>query len=234
MTRFRERLPRLRHVERDYARETIDRDARSKSRKFDGVRSAPDSPGSQTSGTLSRTGNTPAGPHYEDFPQLEDGIGTVRLFLEDAKAVSRRRRRAWAPVSATLVTAEMPALTVQRFADRLNRIDGVDVNVCVVKNDFFGGDIHIAGLLTAQDILAHLDRFPDTRNTIYIPQICLRDLELFLDDVTLAEARERSGLDLRPVGNRPRDLAAALGLLASGRRGYPVSRHWITEESIVT
>ena len=37
---------------------------------------------------------------------------------------------------------------------RLNRIADVELNVCVVKNDFFGGGINIAGLLTAQDIMA--------------------------------------------------------------------------------
>ena len=59
-----------------------------------------------------------------------------------------------------------PPQYVQAFADRLNRIEGVNINVCVVKNDFFGGDIHIAGLLTAQDIMAHLksvSRLPPNR-----------------------------------------------------------------------
>jgi NifB/MoaA-like Fe-S oxidoreductase len=174
----------------------------------------------------------PGRTHYEEFPQLEDGIGTVRLFLEDARAVSGRLpARVETPIRATLVTAEMPAATVRRFADRLNRIEGVNLNVCVVRNEFFGGDIHVAGLLTARDILSQLADDPETRDVVYIPQICLRDASLFLDDVTIDEARRESGLDLRPVGNRPRDLAAALGLLAPGRRGYPASRPWVIEAS---
>ena len=231
MTRFRERLPSLVHVERDYARELIAK-VTKRSREFE-----------RTLGTrfawladewyFISEQKYPGRAHYEDFPQLEDGIGTVRLFLEDANAISRRLpQRVETPVSATLVTAEMPAPTVRRFADRLNRIDGVDVNVCVVKNDFFGGDIHIAGLLTAQDILAQLKTFPGLRETVYLPQICLRDGVVFLDDLTIDEARAQSRLDLRVVGNRPRDLAAAMGLLSSGRREYPASRHWVTEENV--
>jgi NifB/MoaA-like Fe-S oxidoreductase len=124
----------------------------------------------------------------------------------------------------------MPAPLVQQFATRLNRIEGVEVNVCVVKNDFFGGDIHIAGLLTAADILVQLEAFPDCKPTVYLPKICLRDETLFLDDRTLEDARRESGLDLRAVGNTPRDLAEALGLLSPARAVRPPESHWFMEE----
>ena len=132
------------------------------------------------------------------------------------------------PIHATLVTAEMPAAIVQGFARRLNQIQGVNVNVCVIKNNFFGGDIHIAGLMTAQDILAQLREFPECHETVYLPKICLRDGELFLDDMTIDEARRESGRDLRVVGNTPRDLAAALGLLTS-RTHAPARTGWLIE-----
>jgi NifB/MoaA-like Fe-S oxidoreductase len=173
----------------------------------------------------------PGKAHYEEFPQLEDGIGTMRLFKEGARSVNRRLPDIIPiPVSATLVTAEMPAEVVQDFADRLNKIRNVDVNVCVVSNNFFGGDIHIAGLLTAQDILASLKQFDQCRDTVYIPRICLRDDDLFLDDVTLDEARETSGLDLRSVGNTPEALAEAMGLI-SMRRAQPQLAHLMIEET---
>ena len=66
----------------------------------------------------------------------------------------------------------MKYLKTPEASDRLNRIENVEVNVCVVKNQFFGGDIHIAGLLTATDISAQLRAFPDCRQTIYLPKIC--------------------------------------------------------------
>jgi putative radical SAM enzyme (TIGR03279 family) len=231
MTRFRERLPKLRHVERDYAREMISRVAR-RGREFErrlGSRFAWLADEWYYIAGVSYPGKA----HYEEFPQLEDGIGTVRLFLEDARLIERSLpARSEAQVSATLVTAEMPAAAVRRLADRLNRIEGVDLNVCVVKNDFFGADIHIAGLLTAQDILAHLRRFAEVKRTVFLPQICLRDRTLFLDDVTIDDARAESGLDLRVVGNRPRDLAEALGLLAPARRGRQASRAWMMEPGV--
>ncbi len=229
MTRFRERLPQLSHVERDYAREMIAR-VNDHAKRFNtmiGTRFA-----WLADEWYHIAGqDVPPRSHYEDFPQLEDGIGTIRLFLDDAKRTGLRLPiRVPISIEATLVTAEMPAQHVQAFADRLNRIEGVNINVCVVKNDFFGGDIHIAGLLTAQDILAHLKNFPGCHQTVYIPKICLRDDVLFLDDVTLEEARVSSGLDLRAVGNTPHDLAQALGLIRSAAPSRRDTR-WQMEET---
>lgn len=230
MTRFRERLPQLAHVERDYARQMIER-VHAHAEHFE-----------QTLGSRFawladewyHIAQQPVPPraHYEDFPQLEDGIGTIRLFLENMRQLMPRLpARVPVPVQATLVTAEMPAVHVRTLADRLNRIEGVSINVCVVKNDFFGGDIHIAGLLTAQDILGQLKIFKDCHPTVYIPKICLRDDTLFLDDVTLDEARATSGLDLRAVGNTPRDLAQALGLVRLALSNRSASR-WMMEDKI--
>lgn len=232
MTRFRERLPKLTHVERDYARQMIAQIDKIEKEFMTmlGTRFVWLADEWYVIAEMPIPGKS----HYEDFPQLEDGIGTIRLFLESARQVEKRLPQSVpVPVEATLVTAEMPAAVVQQFADRLNRIEGVHINVCVIKNDFFGGDIHIAGLLTAQDILAQVPQFAARHATIYLPAICLRDGTLFLDDVTLEEARQQSGLDLRVVGNTPRDLAEALGLIrpTAERRTGPSG--WLMEESPV-
>ncbi len=232
MTRFRERLPRLRHVERDYARDVIAQVSR-RCREFEkrlGTRFA----WLADEWYFIAGKSYPGTGHYEDFPQLEDGIGTVRLFLDDVRSIMRQLpARAPHPVSATLVTAEMPAAAVQRLADLLNKVEGVSLDVCVVKNEFFGGDIHIAGLLTGQDILTQVMRNGRPGRIVYIPRICLRDGTLFLDDITLDQARQESGLDLRAVGNLPRDLAAEMGLLSRAGGIRHTSRPWITEESVV-
>lgn len=226
LTKFRERLPKLVSADRDYARQMID-DIRQRERVF-----------------LDRLGTRfawlsdewyfladrpiPGAEHYEEFPQLEDGIGTVRLFLDNARSLERRLpARAEKPVKATLVTAELPAEIVKRFAERLNRIDGIDLNVCVVKNRFFGGGINIAGLITATDLLEELESFP-VHETIFVPSICLRDDHLFLDDYTIEGLREETGRDFRATGTKPRDLVTALGLLPPERRRNP-SQHWQME-----
>jgi putative radical SAM enzyme (TIGR03279 family) len=227
VTQFRERLPKLTTASRDYAVEMIaeiDRSARRFRREL-GTRFA----WLSDEWYFLAEKPFPAAAHYEEFPQLEDGIGTVRLFLDDAARLERRLPdRAPTPVSATLVTAELPAQIVGALAERLNRIEGVDVNVCVVKNRFFGGSINIAGLITATDLLEHLAQFP-ARETLYLPSICLRDDRLFLDDYTVEDIRRETGREVRVVGTKPSDLAEAMGLIAPRRRRAAENR-WMMEE----
>jgi len=228
LTKFRERLPRLRSADRDYAAAMVDH-VRRRSLKF-----------RRELGTrfvwLSDEWHFLAGrpvpgmAHYEDFPQLEDGIGTVRLFLDEARRLERRLpAHAPRPVSATLVTAELPGPILQQFAGRLNRIRGVDVNVCVVRNAFFGGGINIAGLLTAADILEQLAGFP-LRESLVLPRICLRDGQLFLDDWTVEEASREVGRPILVSETSPRGLCALLGLLPPARPRRPLPERWVIED----
>ncbi len=217
LTRFRERLPNMMRVEREFAQKMIQQ-VEAHARRF-----------KNTLGTrfvwlgdewYHIAGKSyPGKAHYEEFPQLEDGIGTMRLFMEDLKAVERRLPRSVpVEVRATLVTAELPADIVKQMVELFNKVDGVHLNVCVVKNSFFGGNIHIAGLLTASDILEQLSTFAERADTVYLPSICLRDEILFLDDLTVEDARLQSGIDLRVTGCKPRDLAEKLGLITPNGR----------------
>jgi putative radical SAM enzyme (TIGR03279 family) len=227
LTRFRERLPKLATADRDYAREMIDVIAKQE-RKFNRrleTRFAWLSDEWYFLAGLPMPGRR----HYEDFPQLEDGIGTVRLFLDEAEQIVRKLP-ASAPqaVSATLVTAELAAAVVTGFANALNQVEGVDINVCVIKNDFFGGVINIAGLLTATDIIAAVNQFP-TKERVYIPAICLRDRNVFLDDLTIQDVAEQTGREIRVIDPKPRALAVDLGLAAEGRARGVTSEHWMME-----
>jgi putative radical SAM enzyme (TIGR03279 family) len=231
LTKFRERLPKLATANRDYARAMID-DIQRVERAFTnrlGTRFAWLSDEWYFLADVPIPGTV----HYEEFPQLEDGIGTVRLFLDNLRSLEKRLpARAPHPVKATLITAELAARHIQDLASRLNQIEGVDLNVCVVKNAFFGGGINITGLLTATDILEQIDAFP-THETIYIPSICLRDNTLFLDDYTLDEIRAQSGRDFRVVGTKPRDLVVALGLMQPERSRKLWPNRWVMEEAPV-
>ncbi len=227
-TQFRERLPNLGGVERDYAREMIAA-VQKEEKRFERLL------GTRFAWLADEWYHIaevpyPGKAHYEDFPQLEDGIGTVRLFLEKAKTASRKLPQSVpVPLRATLVTAEMPAQILQEFATRLNAIENVAVNVCVVPNRFFGGDIHIAGLMTWQDICHTLEAMPERAETLYLPSVCLRDGELFLDDVTLTEAREQTGWEIRVVDNNPIALCEAMGLLVPSRNSVASAHHWLIE-----
>jgi putative radical SAM enzyme (TIGR03279 family) len=233
MTQFRERLPHLQKVERDYAREMI-ATVRRKERAFNnqlGTRFVWLADEWYHIAEMPYPGRA----HYEEFPQLEDGIGTVRLFLDDAKRLSPKLPECVPePIRATLITAAMPAPVVRGFAHRLSQIEGVEINVCVIENHYFGGDIHIAGLITATDIIAQLKTFPECHSVVYVPRIAVRDDSVFLDDYSLEEVRQETGKDIRIVGHNPRALAEALGLVRPSSRDNTALPSWIMEENLVS
>jgi putative radical SAM enzyme (TIGR03279 family) len=135
--------------------------------------------------------------HYEGFPQLEDGVGLVRLFLDEMeKLVKTLPKSVPTPRSYTIVTGEVAGPLLNQFANVMNTIDGLTVNVCAVHNWFFAGNINIAGLIVGKDIIRALADFP-VNDTVMLPSVMLRDgEEVFLDEMTLTELRTALG---RPV-----------------------------------
>jgi putative radical SAM enzyme (TIGR03279 family) len=151
---------------------------------------------------------------YEGFPQLEDGVGLVRLFLDDVKKVAKRLpERVSTPRTATLVTGELARPLLQQLADTLSQVGGVRVNVCAVHNSFFEGNISVAGLLTGRDISAALDAMgDDLGERIVVPSIMLRDpdRDIFLDDMTLAQFRDTVCREVCVVERMPSAAARAI------------------------
>lgn len=156
----------------------------------------------------------PPRSHYEGFPQLEDGVGLVRLFLDDLKKLERRiPKKVKTPRSFTLATGEIAAPLLEKFAEIVNRVEGLSVNVCKIHNWFFEGNINIAGLIVGADLLRGLSEFEgELGDTVLIPSVMLRDgEEVFLDEMTLDDVRAQAP---RPIRVVPRDpLSAAKEML---------------------
>src|SRR5439155_1171921 len=117
----------------------------------------------------------------------------------------------------TLVTGRM-------FGPRLGALlrgaglDGDDVRIVPVPNDFFGSAIGVAGLLTGQDIRRHLATLPDLGRAVLVPAVAVRDADgVFLDDLTPADLGRDLGVPVRVVEPSPQALLGALR-----RTGRPV------------
>ncbi len=156
----------------------------------------------------------PAARQYEGFPQLEDGVGMVRLFQDDVKKVARKLpSRLPAPRSATLVTGELAAPFLNSLADTFNQVENLNVNVCAVHNTFFEGNISIAGLLTGRDVAQALRTMGNAvGERVVLPSIMLRDpdRDIFLDDMTLSEFEARVGREVHVVERMPSAAAKAI------------------------
>src|SRR5262249_55739959 len=105
--------------------------------------------------------NVPPRKHYGDYPQIEDGIGMVRSFTNQFESLLRRLKRAQvsearpaprAP-SGSLLTGTLFAPVLAKLIDRLNQQFETRLKVIAVGNEYFGGDVSVAGLLTGGDFL---------------------------------------------------------------------------------
>jgi putative radical SAM enzyme (TIGR03279 family) len=136
----------------------------------------------------------PPADEYDGFPQLENGVGMVRSFLDLFKerqqsfpdSLERSRR-------ITLITGRAAEPFMARVADRLSRIENLTAELIAADNEFFGGCVTVSGLLTGADILGALRDRP-ARGTVFLPPNCLNADGLFLDDVTVDDLECKLGL----------------------------------------
>lgn len=121
----------------------------------------------------------PPATAYEAFPQLENGIGMARQFLNALRRLSCPDRLPAGKV--TLVTGTLAAPLLARLADRM-RAAGGDVEVVPVPNAFYGGGVSVAGLLTGRDVLATLRR-RDLGRLVLLPSAMVNADGVLLDDL---------------------------------------------------
>ncbi|MEK7362962.1 MAG: DUF512 domain-containing protein, partial [candidate division NC10 bacterium] len=107
------------------------------------------------------------------------------------------------------VTGEMFAPRLEVLLEKVT-VEGLSVTVSPVANEFFGGNIGVAGLLTGRDIVKQLSRVP-LGDLVLIPAVALRDSAgVFLDDLTPADLEAQLGVPVVAVEPAPGALLGAL------------------------
>ncbi|MEN6520881.1 MAG: DUF512 domain-containing protein [Armatimonadota bacterium] len=146
---------------------------------------------------------------YEGFPQLENGIGIVRRFMDDArKTLSRLPESIPHPVKATVVTSTLAAPIIEEFTIELNKVENLHVLVAPITNEFFGESVTVTGLLTGKDLVNQL-KGQDLGDFVFIPTVMLRD-GAFLDNMTVSELSEALSCPVAVIEPTPSALADRL------------------------
>jgi len=154
----------------------------------------------------------PADSEYEDYGQIDDGVGLLRLleteFSEEWAELPESERRSGGKMEFLIACGVSAAPFLQKLMDE-HPISGVHVRVIAVKNRFFGESVTVSGLITGRDLTDRIADEPAAR--IFITECMLRsEGDRFLDDMTLEEAEARTGRRIVPVGRRGSDLLDAL------------------------
>ena len=128
----------------------------------------------------------PPGEWYDGFPQLENGIGLTRSFLDEwADVISRLHNLKGRP-DAIIPIGEGAYKVLKPLMDELNRTLGTEHQFVPVANKFFGGRVNVTGLLTGGDIL----KAAVNGKRVILPAVVLNKDSLFLDDMSLEEFKK--------------------------------------------
>ena len=147
--------------------------------------------------------DVPSRKHYGDYPQIEDGIGMVRSFTNQFEALVRRLTRRSVSEArplerapfGTIMTGTLFAPVLQKLIDRLNARFAMNLKLVAVANDYFGGDVSVAGLLTGQDFIAARNRV--SGDFAIIPRVALKgDEPLMLDGMRFEELQRQFDVPL--------------------------------------
>jgi putative radical SAM enzyme (TIGR03279 family) len=146
---------------------------------------------------------------YGDFPQIENGVGMVPLFMQEAAQVLRMAR----PIGrfrATVVTGVSSAGFVRDFLDKLNQKTGLELAPLPVENRLFGASVTVSGLVSGRDIVAVLAGH-EIGSALLVPDVMLKEGEgIFLDDVSLDSLEELTGYPVKVFEATPRGLYQAV------------------------
>ncbi|NLZ39443.1 MAG: DUF512 domain-containing protein [Firmicutes bacterium] len=148
---------------------------------------------------------------YEGYQQLENGVGLVRLLLDDWDDLQKQLpSKLPKPTTATIATGVSAAFYLQPIVERLQQIENLQLNLVPVPNKFFGGGVTVAGLLTYNDLISAADKI---RGTLYLPAVMLKEgKELFLDGHTTEELAAAIKKEICIVKDLKSFLTALLGM----------------------
>ena len=158
---------------------------------------------------------------YDGFPQLDNGIGLTRNFIEEwAKAsVAMDDEDDEARIAVVSGTAVAPVM--EQLARELDP-DARRIHVLPVVNEHFGATVNVSGLLTGHDIMQALNALTHEVDGVLIPASALREGEdVFLDDMSLDAMRESfPSVRIEPVATG-RDYREALAAWGAYHRERP-------------
>lgn len=128
----------------------------------------------------------PPSDYYDGFPQLENGIGLTRNFLNEWEQALQHLQYAQGTEPAVIPVGESAYKVLQPLLVAFNAQYKTEHRFLSVKNKFFGGHVNVTGLLTGSDIL------PEVKNCqrVILPAVVLNQDNLFLDDMALAQFKK--------------------------------------------
>lgn len=153
----------------------------------------------------------PEEERYDGYLQLENGVGMLRLLLNEFEEGMQKINCEVKPAAVSLATGRLAFPYIKNMAEQMmEKYPQLKIHVYAIRNDFFGEMITVSGLLTGQDILAQL-KDKELGEKLLLPQNVLKSGEtVFLDDMTVAELEKALQVQVDIVKSSGQDFIDAI------------------------
>lgn len=142
----------------------------------------------------------PPAEEYEDFPQIENGVGMLSNLEDEVMQALEKTYQPGEVKKTVIATGELAYPYIRELVDRVAAYYPVWAEVVMIKNNFFGGGVSVAGLLCGQDLINQLSGKQFER--LLITKSMLKaDEDIFLDDITVEELEQKLGVTCEAVAN---------------------------------
>jgi putative radical SAM enzyme (TIGR03279 family) len=140
---------------------------------------------------------------YGVFSQIENGVGMVPLFMNQAKKV--RFPKALSKKKNFLTFTGVSFLPyLNKFIGHIREQEDVNITVIPIENEFFGQAVTVTGLLTGRDVIKSLHDNADSYDILIVPDVVLKEGDnVFLDDVSLGDIEDATGLKTAVTDGTP-------------------------------
>ncbi len=154
----------------------------------------------------------PPAENYDEYLQLENGVGMLRLLIDEfSEALSAETGDPALRTSCSVACGVLVAPFMEKLTHDLQaKYPGVTVRVYPIRNDFFGERITVSGLLTGGDLITQLsgrelgERLLITRNMLRFGE------DVLLDDVHVSDLERALGIAVEIVDATGAELLACL------------------------
>ena len=153
----------------------------------------------------------PTEEYYEGYPQIENGVGLLRSFIEEFELALDDIDECKTARGVSIATGVAAYPTIRLCVDKLcKKFSNLKINVYKITNNFFGKTITVAGLLTGKDIYDQL-KDAELLDALYVPSAALRRLDDdFLCGMTREELSQKLGVPVHKLDNDGYIFAEAL------------------------
>ena len=155
----------------------------------------------------------PSDEYYEDYSQLDNGVGMLRSFECEADILIKSLTKKDFKVSRniSIVTGESAYELISSVVKKVQeKCKNIKCNVYKIENDFFGHTITVAGLITGKDMINQLQG-KELGEELLISRSMLRsEGDLFLCGTSLADAEKELGVKITPIDQNGADFVEGM------------------------